>query len=343
MQLLPKIKGRLARLSRSSLIGLVAVGLTFGSLAQAGPITFVFDYSGNAAGVGFLDPVLGAARQTAMTNAGLLFSDYFGTLFTNGGTINLGVTSTDDPLSNTLASAGSEQVSSGGVGFNSGEVIRTKLQTGVDLNGNGTNDGSVDVNWGSGWQLDPNVPAVDPDYDFFAAIVHEFTHALGFASSIAENGTDAFGDTAGDWVKFDSFLANKNGVSIVDGTTFVVDGPVWDAAKVGGTGNGVYFFGANAVAANGGNPVALYSPTTWQEGSSVSHLDKAIFPLDMMKPDRDVGSGEARTYSAVEIAMLTDLGYTPVPAANEVPEPGTYAMMLMGLGAIGWHARRRKS
>ena len=66
-------------------------------------------------------------------------------------------------------------MSSGGVGFNSGEVIRTKLQTGVDLNGNGTNDGSVDVNWGSGWQLDPNVPAVDPDYDFFAALVHEFT------------------------------------------------------------------------------------------------------------------------------------------------------------------------
>ena len=38
--------------------------------------------------------------------------------------------------------------------------------------------------------------------------------------------------------------------------------------------------------------------------------------------------------------MLRDLGYTAVAA---VPEPETYAMMLAGLGLLGWAARRRKA
>jgi hypothetical protein len=45
----------------------------------------------------------------------------------------------------------------------------------------------------------------------------------------------------------------------------------------------------------------------------------------------------ARDYSAVEVGMLADLGYAAV-----VPEPETYAMLLAGLGAVGWVARRRR-
>ena len=44
--------------------------------------------------------------------------------------------------------------------------------------------------------------------------------------------------------------------------------------------------------------------------------------------------------SAIEVAMLRDLGYTAVASAGtRVP----YAMMLAGLGLLGWAARRRKA
>lgn len=342
MRILSDVQTMAAHFVRTSVIaGVIAGVLAFSSTAQAGPITFTFDYSGNTAGVGFLDPATGAARQAALTTAANLFSDMFGSHFSNGGTIALAVTSSDNSASGTLMSAGSEISASGGPGFTLNEVVKDKLLTGVDHNG-AANDGSVDVNWGHGWQIDPNVPAVAPDFDFFAALFHEFTHALGFSSTIAQNGTDVFGDTAGRWGAYDSFLVDKNGNKIID-PGFIVDQSIWGPASVGGTGSGVYFNGANAMAANGGNAVALYSPTTWSEGSSVSHLDKAIFPNDMMKHDRDSGSGEARMYSAVEIGMMTDLGYSPNVNTSPVPEPSTYGMMLSGLGLIGWLARRRRT
>ncbi len=46
-----------------------------------------------------------------------------------------------------------------------------------------------------------------------------------------------------------------------------------------------------------------------------------------------------RDYSAIEVGMMRDLGYS---AVTPVPEPETYAMMLVGLGLIGAIARRRK-
>ena len=35
--------------------------------------------------------------------------------------------------------------------------------------------------------------------------------------------------------------------------------------------------------------------------------------------------------------------FTNIRAVNAVPEPETYALMLAGLGVVGWAARRRKA
>ena len=37
-----------------------------------------------------------------------------------------------------------------------------------------------------------------------------------------------------------------------------------------------------------------------------------------------------------------DSGGDPLTFTNPIPEPETYAMLLAGLGLLGWHARRRK-
>lgn len=329
------------RHARTALIGALLVsGLTFGSAAQAA-ISFQFNFL-DSAGTGFNDSATGSTRQAALNNAASLYSTLFGQYFTNSGTIVLDATATDSPLSSNLASAGSEVVLFGSTpaGFNLSEVVRTKLQTGVDANG-ASADGSVNVNFGRSWQLDSGATVTNSQFDFYSTVFHEFTHALGFSSLINQDGTGLF--STNNWGAYDQFLVDKNGNAAINHSTFAIDSAVWNSASIGGTspGAGMFFNGANAVAANGGQLVGLYSPTTWSDGSSVSHIDTDNPAYDGMMMLHAHGTGaDARNFSAVEVGMLQDLGYSPVAV---VPEPESYAMMLAGLGVLGMVRRRRKA
>ncbi|MHB1083663.1 MAG: PEP-CTERM sorting domain-containing protein [Thiobacillus sp.] len=319
--------------------GLLAGCLAFGSAAQAG-IDFTFDYGAND-GLGFWDPTYGAARQDAMAQSATAFSTMFGSYFSNSATILLQATATDLPSSSNLASAGSLAFSGNGAGFTVNEVVRTKALTGVDGNGAAA-DGFVNVNFGQPWNLSAGATS-NVDFDFYSTIFHEYTHALGFASGINQDGSPFFGGStaAGEWTTYDQYLVDVNGTKVVN-TDFSLNQAVWDVASVGGASpaGGLFFNGTFAMAANGGNPVGLYTPTTWEEGSSVSHTDDdnpAIYGT-MMTAKGPTGPWP-RDYSAIEVGMMRDLGYTAVP----VPEPETYAMMLAGLGLVGWAARRSKA
>jgi hypothetical protein len=57
--------------------------------------------------------------------------------------------------------------------------------------------------------------------------------------------------------------------------------------------------------------VVIYSPTTWEEGSSLSHTDDATYTGDnslMMNSAADPGPSD-RILSAIELGILKDLGY----------------------------------
>jgi hypothetical protein len=316
----------------------VAVGISSIPAAQAA-LNIQFEY-GDAQGTGFLDPVNGPSWQAAMNTAAMQFSSMFGSHFSNSGTIILQATSSNDPGSNTLASAGSEVIDPGAAGFNLGEVVRTKLLTGVDLNGAAA-DGSVDINFGNSWELDYNVPASSSKYDFYSTLFHEFTHTLGFISYTGEDGSPLYGTPdSGSWSTFDRFIVDSHGNRVIDPSNYSLDQAAWQEGSTGGASPaaGLFFDGANAVAANGGELVGLYTPGSWNEGSSVSHLDDDNPALAgmMMLSASDTGP-YARDYSAIEVGMLADLGYAAV-----VPEPETYAMLLAGLGVLGCVARRRK-
>ena len=314
--------------------GLLAAFLAFGSTAQAS-ITFQFDYGADT-GTGFWDPVSGADRKAAVSTAASSFSSMFGSYFSNSGTILLSASASDDAASNTLASAGSRMLVTSTPGFNDKQIVMTKLQTGVDLNGAGA-DGTVDVNFGQSWQLNKNASVSGTQYDFYGVMYHEFTHALGFASNIAQDGSP-FGGTkgAGVWSPFDKYLVAGNGSRVVS-ANFSLNQPVWDAASQGGSS--MFFDGAFAKAANGGAAVGLYSPRVWEEGSSISHLDTDNPALAGMMMLHAVSTGAAaRNYGAIEVGIMRDLGYTVVA----VPEPESYAMLLAGLAVIAPIARRRR-
>jgi len=40
---------------------------------------------------------------------------------------------------------------------------------------------------------------------------------------------------------------------------------------------------------------------------------------------------------------IREVAFNGVPTVSAVPEPGTYALMLAGLGLVGFMARRRNS
>ncbi len=302
-------------------------------------LVFTFDYSGNTPGVGFLDPVTGAARQNALSTAGTLFSNLFSSHFSNSAALTFSVTSTYDNTASTLASAGSNSVSAPGT-YGGAEVVRNKVIFGNDLNGS-TADGIVDVNWGYNWELDPNTLAVAPgigeSYDFYAAAFHEFTHALGFGSLISGtpghdgNGSGAQGSsTPGSWAKWDQFLADASNSSLVNGATFEVNQTAFANAQT----NGGFFTGANAVAAYGGRVPLFVDP-------DVSHLDESTFATPtsatnfMMKPQRDYGPQEARVWSGLEVGILRDLGYTAVP------EPSSAMFVLLVLAGMSFSRFKR--
>lgn len=309
---------------------LCALALATSAHAQ---LTFSFDF-GNA-GIGFTDPTSGAARQAALQDAANTLASYF----VVSGPVNLtfAVTSENNSGSSTLASAGSN--TDGSAGFFR-TVVQNKIITGNDDNGTAA-DGNITWNWGHSWNITSSVGA--SDYDFKSTAMHELLHAFGFLSY-----TQAAGfNTGNNWTTFDSFLTNKTGTALIDHTSFAWGGN--DSTLTGGGSNGSYadagmfFSGSNALAANGGNAIPIYSPGTWEPGSSGSHTSDLYFTGSnqlLMNAATAQGLG-VRTLSAIEMGILTDLGYTL--NASAVPEPSTYALLVgaAALGFVGWRRRRR--
>ena len=275
-------------------------------------VDFIFQYAGAiGSGIGFEDATNGQMRRDALQDA----ATRLGSMFENDATVTLSVTSSDNANSGILASAGSAIVSSnttfGGMG-----VVRNKIITGTDLNG-GAADGSVDVNWGQPWNISADAASVgNGEYDFYFVCYHELLHAMGFLSYVSQSGNDVFGTTPGNpgnWAKFDEFITDVNETRVID-SAGVLNAALWNAGSVGGdsaSGNGLFFNGPAAMSANNGQPIGLYTPTTWNDGSSVSHIDTTNPAYAGYVMNHAVGTGpQNRMLSDIENGILLDLGYT---------------------------------
>lgn len=305
--------------------------LAIGTPAQA-LVTFNFNYT-DAGGVGFNDVTEGADRRAALQSAG----DYLSGFLTNyTADIFLDVDGSVADGS-TLAAAGAEVNGPISTGFGNQGDVMLKILGGNSADPSAGRDGSVtwnfaDFSWELGTAFDPN------QYDFFSTAVHELLHALGFGSDIAQNGDDPVtGDPTGNWSPFDKFVADSTG-DIIDNTSFVLDQVRWDVASVAGgaCGTGLIFNGPNTMAANGGNPVEIYSVSPWEDGSSGSHLDDNCYNgTYMMEAATGTGLG-IRQLSALEIGMMQDMGYTQFgvttpPPPGQVPAPPIIYLLAGGL------------
>ncbi|MEE9404134.1 MAG: hypothetical protein V3V20_04525, partial [Algisphaera sp.] len=256
------------------------------------------------------------AAQSALTQAGQLVGSYFGQY---NASIEIAVDSNNDVSEdNFLASAGSSSPGVGQPGFGNRGYVGAEIISGVDQNGRRP-DGSLSVNFGgTEWDFSNNVAA--DRFDFVATMAHELLHTVGFSSSFDEQGRDLYETSTGlpgRWSPFDQQVGDLNG-PVVNGETFVVDQERYNTASVGGEGEeGLYFHGAQAVAANGGQPVKLFSPTEFDEGSSISHLDDDFYTdTEFLLESTALAGPGTRLISDVELGILRDIGFANITAPN---------------------------
>lgn len=262
-------------------------------LVNQSAVTFVFNYT---TGSQYWTPQARSALQRAAANVMGQF------IVTTPVVVTYDITGENSPGTNTLASVHSPLIGSGAGFFPT--LVQYKLLTGVDGNGAAA-DGQIDWNFSYPWAFGDFVSS--QQYDFTTVAMHEFLHSFGFMSTLQPSTTG----TQRTWTVYDSFLRSAGGASLIGADFRVVSGL---AGSLTGAGGGVYFGGAGALDAYG-TLVPLYAPSTWVEGSSLSHLDGAVFTgsnRGLMNPQVPPGTG-VRTLSAVERAIMQDLGYTLAP------------------------------
>ena len=338
----------------------LALAAVISSVIAAAPAqaAVMWDFNFTDVNTGFNDAAEGAARQGALESAASYVSSF---LTSYDATIYMDVDGSTSG-GGTLAAAGTNFTNASfSAGFNERGDVMTKILDGDAADpGVGIADGTVTWNFTDFiWELGTDFQA--NEFDFFSTAVHELLHAIGFSSEITQDGNDGYASSnpgeAGAWSPFDEFLTSFDGTKIIDPTSFELMQSAWDMASVSNDGNGtsgcgagLLFSGANAVAANGGNAVQIYSPNPWEDGSSGSHLDDNCYTNPgnvstyMMEAQTIDGLG-VRTISALEEAMMRDIGYTNfgVQANNTVPEPGTIYLMLGALlGLFGLKRQNSK-
>ncbi len=170
----------------------------------------------------------------------------------------------------------------------------------------------VQINSEAEWDLDALGRPTRFEYDLKSVMMHELAHGLGFLSTAAYLFDRTKGQNVGILTQptpFDAYLQTENGNRLADlpSRTFelgqaLISRLVWS--------------GAEGIKANNGIKPLLYTPTTYESGSSVSHLDEDTFANTgsntVITPS--MAAGEVFTeLGPVLLGMMKDLRNKPAP------------------------------
>ncbi len=136
-----------------------------------------------------------------------------------------------------------------------------------------TGEFNKNINWYFG--TDGNTP--DSLYDFVSVAMHEIGHGLGFTGFFFVNellGTYGY-SAVGDVAAFDVMVVRNTGDFLVDSTVY--KNPSEELRKALESGF-LYAYSPVAIVNSNGEVPRLYSPSEWDEGSSVYHLNDATYP-----------------------------------------------------------------
>jgi Tol biopolymer transport system component len=177
-------------------------------------------------------------------------------------------------------------------------------------------DATGPVNWYYG--LDRNPPVVGfnsdgtpiTDYDFYTVALHELGHGLGF-SGLLQPGGDFFGGFPS---VYDRYLTSGLSPS---STRLVSQDPATRSAAL--ISNRLYFSGPSARRAeNNGVNTKLYAPPSYEDGSTLSHLDEQVYSglNQLMTP---IYTDPAHELGPVGSGVMSDIGWGITPSVTATP------------------------
>lgn len=159
----------------------------------------------------------------------------------------------------------------------------------------------------SNWYLGTDGRTPSRQYDFVSVVLHELTHGLGFTGLMFSDqgkGTYRYGDDPLAAV-FDQHIIDKNNQFLLNKSLYPNPSVALQLAL---TSDWLQFY----IQQSQSTLPKLYAPATWNEGSSIYHLDDATYRAgdanSLMTPF--TGMGEAiHNPGPLALAMMYDMGW----------------------------------
>jgi PEP-CTERM motif len=206
-------------------------------------------------------------------------------------------------------------------------------------------DGSVQFSNTFAFDFDPTNGIDSNAFDFVAIAIHEIGHALGFRS-----GVDIYDINTG-------FTGNLNNFTFLT----QLDLFRYSAASAALGANDVQIGGTPYFSIDGGRSIfqsGLFSTgRTFGDGQQASHFKDAVAGAPQLGIlDPTIARGQQGIITSLDLAAFDAIGYTIAydviangnrefttrnPFFGAIPEPETWAMMIMGFGFVGGAMRRR--
>ena len=173
----------------------------------------------------------------------------------------------------------------------------------------------ININSKGSWNRRGDGAPTTREYDLKSVFIHEMAHGLGFLSNDSYDSFFGFGSIEQP-TPFNAYTQTPDGRRLAD-----LPSPSLELGKA--LRSTLVWSGALGIAANGGVKPVLYTPSTYEDGSSISHLDEKNYAesaLDkVMTPNLDAGEVFAGP-GPILLAMMADLrAKPPVGLAIELP------------------------
>jgi len=178
---------------------------------------------------------------------------------------------------------------------------------GESLNDDPGGDMRLTLNSAIDWYFgtDGNTPS--QKYDLVTVILHELIHGLGFFDSMDTDATTGFYGVSSFPIIYDTFVETFDKSRLIDTSKFKNNS---SALRLELTGGRLFFNSPILSDLTQGGRARLYAPSTWDPGSSVSHLDEyyTVNPNTLMTPFIDKGEA-IHDPGKQTFAILGDLGW----------------------------------
>lgn len=149
-------------------------------------------------------------------------------------------------------------------------------------------------------------------YDFVTVVLHEIGHGLGFTGFFFVSGEQGvYGNNEiGEAAAFDLLVMNNKNQLLTDKQIFEVPSVKLYEEFTSGF---LYANSPVAIANNRDNKPKLYAPSTWNDGSSIYHLNDATYPPDGTGNSlmtHAIGKGEAvHDPGPITRGLMADIGW----------------------------------